>query len=72
MTLDELALVDREYLTPAEVAPVLGMSQYGVNIAAKAGKLSVPFIIVGTRVKIAKRPFLRLMGVDPDKKEVSQ
>ena len=65
MTLDDLKRIDREFLTPAQVAEILNCSAHGVRVWArqKPEQLGFPVCIVGSRVKIPKRPFLRFMGV---------
>lgn len=65
MTLQELAKVDREYLLPSEISKVLGCDQYSINCAARDGTLNLEYVKVGTRVRIAKRPFLKRMGYEP-------
>ena len=67
MTLDDLKRLDREFLTPAQVAEILNCSAHGVRVWARQRPdgLGFPVCIIGTRVKIPKRPFLRFMGV-PD------
>lgn len=62
MTLKELEAVDREYLVPTEVAPILGCKPYTINVAAKKGtKFPFPVILMGSRVRIPKAPFLKAM-----------
>jgi hypothetical protein len=65
MTLDDIKAIDREFLTPAQVAEILNCSAHGVRIWARQRpeQLGFPVCIVGSRVKIPKRPFLRFMGV---------
>ena len=62
MTLKDLAEVRAAYLIPKHVAGVLGCSQYSINIAAREGELPFPVIVMGSRVRIPKRPFLEYMG----------
>ena len=66
MTLDDLKRVDREFLTPAQVAEVLGCDPQDIRVAARMApeRLGFPVSIVGHRIKIPKVPFLRFMGVD--------
>lgn len=67
MTLEELKAVDKEMLIPAEVAPILGVGQYSINVQVKedkkAGKNSFcfPTILIGTRVLIPRRPFIKAL-----------
>lgn len=67
MTLTELAgMADKHYLIPREVAPLLNVSPYTINVAAQnpetRDKLGFPVIITGTRVRIPRIPFLHFMG----------
>lgn len=63
MTLNDIRAMDREYLTPAQVAAVLGCDQQGVRVWAREHpeELGFPVIRVGNRVKIPKEGFLRFM-----------
>ena len=64
MTLDEIKASDKSVLTPAEVAEVLGCDAQDVRIQARLApeKLGFPVIVVKTRTKIPRVPFLRFMG----------
>lgn len=63
MTLSDLASIDRDYLIPSEVAPILGCDQYAINVAARQQPEALGFAVVrvGNRVKIPKLAFLRFM-----------
>ncbi len=67
-TLEQLAAIQREYLIPTEVAPLLGVDAYSISVMVRedkrTGRSSFPFptIRIGTRTKIPKRPFLAAMG----------
>lgn len=65
MTLEELAALETETFTPAQIAPVLGVNPQKIRIQAAENpeSLGFPVTVVGTRVKIPKRPFLRHMGI---------
>ena len=65
MTLDDIKAIDREFLTPAQVAEILNCSAHGVRIWARQRpeQLGFPVCIIGSRIKIPRRPFLRFMGV---------
>lgn len=66
MTLDDIKAIDREFLTPAQVAEILNCSAHGIRIWArqKPEQLGFPVCVIGHRIKIPKVPFLRFMGVD--------
>lgn len=67
-TLEQLAAIQREYLIPTEVAPLLGVDAYSISVMVRedkrTGRSSFPFptMRIGTRTKIPKRPFLAAMG----------
>lgn len=70
--LDELEKIDRDFLIPKDIAPILGVDPYSINVQAKqdivrgVSSLGFPVIVIGTRVKIPKIPFIRFMreGLD--------
>jgi hypothetical protein len=63
MTLDEIAALPVEVLTPAQIAPVLHLDQDTIRGQARECPelLGFPVVVAGNRVKIPKRPFLRFM-----------
>ena len=63
MTLEEIKALDREYLTPAEVASVLGCDPQGLRVWAREAPeaLGFPTIVLPPRVKIPRRGFIRHM-----------
>lgn len=63
MSVDEMKGMSADYLTPKEIAPCLGCTAYAINqqAAADAGKLGFPVIMVGKRVKIPRKAFIRFM-----------
>lgn len=67
MTIDDLEKIEREYLIPKEVAPIIGCAPYTINVQVKQDKRtgcnSFPFptILIGTRVRIPKRAFIEAM-----------
>lgn len=67
MTLDDLEKLDRECLIPKEIAPIIGVNPYTINLQVKQDKQrgvnSFPFptILIGSRVKIPRRAFLEAM-----------
>lgn len=64
MTLKELAELESEILTPTQVAPILGVNPQTIRINARERPelLGFPVIVMGSRVKIPKVPFLHFMG----------
>ena len=66
MTIQEIRVTGKEMLSPADVAPVLGCNPYAINVMAKAdpGRLGFPVCMIGNRVKIPRRGFLRWAGYE--------
>lgn len=63
-TMEELLASNKAYLTPCEVAGVLGTTDQQVRSApGAAGSAGFPTIIMGSRVKIPRIPFLEYLGV---------
>ena len=60
MTLSDLSSVDKDFLTAADVAPILGINPQDIRSQARsdADKLGFPVIVTGTRVRIPKEGFL--------------
>lgn len=66
MTISDIKTIDRDWLTVAEVAAVLGADQQGIRITAHdcPEKLGFPVIVLGRsgrRVKVPRLPFIRYM-----------
>ena len=61
MTLPELRASPKAFLTPAEIAPVLGCTPYSINLQAKADPSALGFAVcvTGTRVRTPRLAFLR-------------
>lgn len=59
---------DKVFLTPADVAPILGMDPHTIRCTAKQRPelLKFEFIISGNRTKIPRIPFLRYIGINVD------
>lgn len=64
MTLDKIKACDKPTLTPAEIADVLNCDPQDLRIQARMApeRLGFPVIIIKTRVKIPRIPFLQFMG----------
>ena len=63
MTLDEIRRFDREFLTPAQVAPLLGCDAQDVRVCAREcpERLGFNVALIGTRVKIPRLAFIEFM-----------
>lgn len=66
MTLDEIKASDKLMLTPADVSEVLNADPQDIRLQARMdpAKLGFPVVIIKTRTKIPRIPFLRFMGID--------
>lgn len=67
LTLPELATyTKREWFTVTEVSGVLGSNPQKIRVCAQQRPelLGFPVIVIGSRVKIPRIPFLRYMGVN--------
>ncbi len=68
MTIQEIKISDKDCLIPSDIAEVLGCDKYNINLQVKQdkelGTNSFPFptILIGSRVKIPRIPFLKAMG----------
>jgi hypothetical protein len=64
MTLDEIRNSTKEVLTPADIADVLNADPQDIRVQARTApeKLGFPVIIIKSRTKIPRVPFLRFMG----------
>ena len=63
MTLKEIEESSKEVLTCSDVAPVLKCNPATLHMQAMKApkKLGFPVIVMGSRVKIPRRPFLAYM-----------
>lgn len=70
------AIIDsnKEVLTPAEIAPILGVDPHYIRVAARQRPelLKFEFFISGNRTKIPRIPFLRYIGISIDQLPPSQ
>lgn len=64
MTLDEIKTSTEIFLTPNDVATIIGSDAQTIRSTAKEDprKLGFPVTIVGSRVKIPRKPFLAWIG----------
>lgn len=63
MTLNELREYPREFLTPAEVAPILGCDPQDIRVQARLApeRLGFNVAVIGTRVKVPRLAFIKWM-----------
>ena len=59
-TIDEIRAVSKEYLTPRQASGILNCNPYLINVQAKSNPdgLGFPVIVIGSRVRIPKNPFI--------------
>lgn len=60
MTIEDIKKMDKEILTPGDVAPVLGCDPNVIRFQAKENikQLGFPAAKLGTRIKIPKQAFI--------------
>ena len=62
MTLEEIEALPKEMLVPTDIASYLGCNPYSINVAIKKGaKFPFPVIMMGSRVRIPKTPFIKAL-----------
>lgn len=63
MTLDEIRASNSDFLTPIDVAEVLGCSPQGIRDAARKNPqaLGFPVTVIGSRTRIPRIPFLQFV-----------
>lgn len=63
MTLIEIKGLDKPFLTPKEVAGVLGSDPQTIRVTARTApeRVGFPFTFTGNRMKIPRIPFLKFM-----------
>lgn len=63
MTLEQLKEMDRETITPAIAAGLLGCDPHSIRVAAhtEPESLGFPVVVMGTRTRIPRRAFIRFM-----------
>ena len=65
MNLQEMEITTKIWLTPADVAPILHCNPQCIRVQAQRdpSKLGYPVIVIGSRVRIPRIPFLKYLGV---------
>lgn len=63
MTLEQVAQINKEMLTCADVAPLLGYDANSLRLQAREDPtlLGFPVVVAGTRVQIPKEGFIHFM-----------
>lgn len=65
MEVEEIRNSNKIWLTPADVAPVLHCDPQCIRVQAQKdpSRLGYPVIVMGSRVRIPRIPFLKFLGV---------
>lgn len=63
MTINEIKGLDRPFLTPKDVAGVLGSDPQTIRVTARTApeRVGFPFTFTGNRMKIPRVPFLKFV-----------
>ena len=63
MTLNDIKAMDKEFISPAVVAQVIGCDPQSIRIQARKNPaaLGFPVSVQGTRTRIPRRAFVRWM-----------
>ena len=64
MTLEEIKRSDSLFLTPVQIAPILGCDPHLIRLMARSdpSKLGFPVTVIRSRTKIPRKPFLEWLG----------
>lgn len=64
MTIDEMRASREAFLTPSDIADVLGSNPQAIREQARSDPKLLGFnvIVIGTRTKIPRIPFLKFIG----------
>ncbi len=69
MTAQELAALPGNSVGTKEASEILGVSRWGLSLAAKEGRLGLPYVFSGNRLKISKAALLEYIGWTDEKRE---
>ena len=67
MTIDEIRSSDKTMLIPSDIAGLLGVSPYTINVQAREDKergtqtFPFPVLLIRSRVKIPRKQFLKFI-----------
>lgn len=66
MTIDEIQRSDKIWLTPGDIAPVVGSDPQQIRLTAREfpERLGFPVTIIGKYTRIPRIPFLRYLGLE--------
>lgn len=68
MTLQELKSIDKDIITPAEAASVIGCDPHYIRVQARTRPelLGFPVMVLGSRTKIPRLPFIQFLEGKPN------
>ena len=68
MTLEEMKTSDKPFLLATDVAPLLGCNPHFIRLAAHEAPelLGFDVSVLGSRVLIPRKPFLRYLGEETE------
>ncbi len=63
MTLQDLKNLRKDIITPAEAAQVIGCDPHYIRVQARSDPkmLGFPVVVIGSRTKIPRLPFIQFM-----------
>ena len=72
LTLADIENMPEEVLTAEQVAPILGVNPHSIRLQANEDPYAFgfPVMVIGTRVKIPRRPFLNYMKGTESRQEL--
>lgn len=62
MTREQIISSNKEFLIPVDIAEILRCDPELIRVSARDNKLPFPFIRIGSRTKIPRKPFVKFMG----------
>lgn len=69
--IEQLQAMDKTFLSPREISPILGSDPQTIRVTARQRPdlLGFPFTFVGNRMKIPRLPFLQFLGAQIEKED---
>ena len=63
MTFEEIKASDRDFVNTTDIAPIMHVAPYSINVQAKKdpAKLGFPVVVVGTRVLVPRLGFIKFL-----------
>ena len=69
MTINELIVSNKVFVTAGDVAPILGCTAQSIRVQARRdpSKLNFPTVVVGNRLLIPRLKFIEFVGLQDEK-----